>query len=87
MIISDLSHCEVVAETNSILGGSDTLPSFQIASSTLNGISSQLSSPLNINKLVTQGNEDASVTVGSFTTKLAGEPVKGVISVTSAISK
>ncbi len=87
MIISDLSHFEAVFETNSIVGGSDSKLSFQLASTTLQGISSQLSSPLTINNLVTKGNQDASVTVGSFTTNLAGEPVKGAISVASSVSQ
>lgn len=80
MIISDLRHFEAVAETTSIVGGSGKLPSFQLASMTLQELSGQLSSPLKINNLVTDGKQAASATVGSFTTTLAGESVQGVIS-------
>jgi hypothetical protein len=86
MIISDLSHLEVVAETTSIVGGNGKLPSFQLAKTTLQGISSQLSSPLKINSIVTTGNQATSATVGSFTVKVAGKPVKGVLSASLAKS-
>lgn len=84
MIISDLSHFELV-ETTSILGGNKQ-PSLQIASATLQGISSQLSSPVKTESLVTTGNQDASATIGSFTTKFQGKTVEGIITVSSANS-
>ena len=85
MIISDLSHFEVVAEATSILGGSSQ-PSRQLASNLLNDFSDQLSSPVQTNSLFTTGNQAVSATAGTFTTQIAGEPVEGVISVSLANS-
>jgi hypothetical protein len=85
MIISDLSHFEVVAKLTSIVGGKQ--PSALLASNMLQGISGQLSSPLRINKWITSGNQTASTTVGSFTTKLPTGVVQGVVSASSATSK
>lgn len=87
MIISDLNHFEFVAETNSIVGGSAQPLSLQLASTTLQDLSSQLSSPLKVGSLITTGGQDTSATAGSFTTKIAGEQLKGVISTAATISK
>jgi hypothetical protein len=86
MIIFDSSNFTVVFEPSSIVCGSSNQLSLQLASITLQGISSQLSSPIKINNLVTNGNQDVSVSVGSFTTNLAGEPVQGAIYVSSVVS-
>lgn len=83
MIISDLNHFEVVAETASIVGGNQT--SALLASNMLQGISAQLNSPLDINNLTTAANPDGSATVGSFTAKLpTGGVLNGVVSASSA---
>ncbi len=66
MIIFDSSNFTVVFEPSSIVCGSSNQLSLQLASITLQGISSQLSSPIKINNLVTNGNQDVSVSVGSF---------------------
>lgn len=85
MIISDLNHFEVVAERNSIVGGGNQ-PSLWIANTLLQGISGQLSSPIKIDSLITSGNQAASATAGSFNLEIAGKPVQGVISTSSANS-
>jgi hypothetical protein len=83
MIISDLAYLEAVTET-SIVGGNGNQPSLQLASTTLQGISNQLSSPVQINSLDTTGNQATSATVGSFTASVSGEPVQGVLSTSLA---